>query len=116
MGDIEQAEKIWKKFYEQEMPFPNFLDKFLCAFSVIENDRIITIGGVRTIAEAILLTDKSLSTRMRVRALGEMFEAIQFVTARSGYNNINVFTHDGNWSKHLKKIGFNSERILSLQL
>src|SRR5712691_4088522 len=94
MGDIEQAKEIWKQFYANEMPFPNFLDKFICAFSVVENDRIITIGGVRTIAEAILLTDQSLSKNMRVRALMEVFEAIKFVANRSGYNNINAFTSD----------------------
>lgn len=114
--DIDRMKSIWEKFYQNDMPFPNFFDKYLCAFVVEDEGRIITGGGVRTIVESIILTDKSQYARSRVRALMEMLEASKFVASRNGYNNLNVFTQDVSWKNHLMKVGFKQEAILSLEL
>ena len=115
-NDIEQLKEIWNKFYRNEIQFPNFFDKYLCAFVVIENDMIISAGGVRTIVESVVLTDKNQSVRKRMRALFEILEASKFVASRNGYNNLNAFIHDQSWKKHLINIGFKQESILSLEL
>jgi len=116
LGDASWICDIWEKWYKDEMPCPNFLDKFLCAFTVMNNDQPIIIGGVRTIAESVILTDKSLPKKTRMRAIYETLEASKFVANRSGYNNLNAFIHDPIWARCLIKMGFKSEEILTLQL
>lgn len=115
-NDFNELHRIWEKFYKNEFPFPDFIDKYLCAFVVVHDNKIISAGGVRTIAESIVITDKDLSVRERIKALYEILEASKFVTLRSGYNNLNAFIKDDTWKKHLNKHGFLTHQILSLEL
>ncbi len=116
LGDASWICDIWEKWYKNEMPCPNFLDKYLCAFTITNNDQPVIIGGVRTIVESILLTDKNQSVRKRVNALYEAFDASKVIASRNGYNNLNVFTSDKEWKNHLIRNGFVSEEVLTLQL
>lgn len=104
--DEEQIEEIRKRHYSDEFSPVDFRDKFLCAFVVEDQGKIITAGGIRTIAEAIALTDKSINYRQRVRALREMLKADAHIARTSGYNQLHAFIQDYTWSEHLVKKEF----------
>ena len=117
MEDRYELYDIWKKYYKDEIPlFPDFFDKYLCAFVVEQEGHIVVGGGVRTIAESVILTNKSFTPRQRVVALREVLHASKYVANRSGYNNLNAFIADESWKKHLIRIGFKPEMILQLEL
>ena len=103
--DIEKLKEIHQKYYS-DFEFPDF-SKFLCSFAVTdESNRIITGGGVKPIAESILLTDKQFSARDRRIALLQILQASMFVIGKAGYDQLHAFIKDEKWSVQLKKYGF----------
>lgn len=106
--DFDKAIEIHRKYYKEEFEFPGFLDKFLCAFVVEDEDskEIVAIGGLRTITESILITDKDFSPRIRKIALQEILAASMFFTEKFEYKEIHAFIQDSEWEHHLRKIGF----------
>lgn len=105
--DLNQLKEIHAQFYKHEFEFPNFLDKFECVFVVVDDsEKIITGGGVRTILESVLLTDKSFAPRIRREALYNMLQGSTYVGEKLGYKEIHAFIQDDRWSQCLKKIGF----------
>ena len=116
-SDFEELKRIWLKFYQGEFEFPDFLNKYICAFVVVHDDKIVSAGGVRTIAESVIITDKDISVRDRGEALYQILEASKFVATRSGYNYLNAFVKDDlKWRKRLLKVGFVPSEVLSLEL
>ncbi len=103
--DLEELKQIHEKFYKKEFELPNFMN-MICAFAVIENDQIITVGGVRAIAESIILTNKDVNNRMRAKGLRQTLEVTEFITRKSGYDQVHAFIQDKIWEKRLKKEGF----------
>jgi len=107
VGDLEQLKWIHAKYYKDQFEFPDFLEHFLCVFTVTDNSgSIITTGGVRTVIESIAITDQSRSVRVRRRALYELLAASQYVISKSGYEHLHAFIQDEKWYNHLLKIGF----------
>ena len=115
-SDIEQLKVIHEKFYKDEFDFPNFYDKFLCAFTVTDNSHIICSGGVRTITESVIITNKDFDIASKREALYKMLHANMFTVGRCGYNELHAFIQDDNWLRHLKKIGFRNTKGTSLVL
>jgi len=104
--DLSEIEQIHSKFYQNEFPLPNF-SKFLMAFSVLHDDKIVLSGGVRPILEAIAITDKDTSVRVRCAALYELLQASMFTAGRCGYDQIHTTViNNDKWSNQLIKAGF----------
>lgn len=101
--DIQEVKKIHSNHFEDEFKLPDFLDNFLCAFTTEDENGIISIGGVRTIVEAVIVTNKYRTPQERVAAIYQMLEASSFVTNKHGYDQIHAFIHDPRWSKRLQK-------------
>lgn len=105
--DYLEVKRIHEKFYKEDFTLPNFYDKFLCSFSVIHDGKLVTAGGVRIIPETVIVTDKDISVRNRVKALQEMLQATTFVTERYGYSNLMAeVINDDSWKQHLMSVGF----------
>lgn len=105
--DIDELKRIHDKFYKDEFTFPDFFNKFLCSFVIIsEDDRIISGGGVRPIAESILVTNKDIPVRIRREALYRMLDASSYVAKTSGYDQLHAFIQSYSWEQQLMKIGF----------
>ncbi len=102
--DLEEIERIWKKFYSNEFPLPNFFDKFVCAFSVIENEKLILSGGVRNILEAVAITDKDNPVRLRRDSLYQLLNACEYIA--NGESIHATVINDSRWQKQLEKVGF----------
>lgn len=118
--DLEQIKEIHEKYYKTEFDFPNFVNKYLCAFVVADEDShdIISVGGIRTIVESIAITNKDFSPRIRKKALTELLYANVHFTEKHGYNEIHAFVQDPEWEHHLRKVGFETTKgkclVLSL--
>jgi len=115
-SDIEQLKAIHERFYKNEFDFPDFYDKFLCAFTVLENEHIICSGGVRTIAESVIITNKEFDIASKREALYKMLEASLFTIGKCNYNELHAFIQDEKWLRHLLKVGFKSTKGDSLVL
>lgn len=115
-SDYEQLKSIYEKYFSHEFKFPDFLDKYLCAFLIEEDGQIITAGGVRTITEAVVITNKDVELELRVKALKDTLTALMYISKIGGYDQLHAFVQDKNWKRHLLKAGFNPTRGESLVL
>lgn len=117
VDDINQLRNIHFRYYKDEFEFPNFFDNFLSSFVVTDrNGKIITGGGVRTIAESIIITNKDWIIDERRKALYEMLTASAFTASSREYKQLHAFVQDEKWLKHLKRVGFRETKGQSLIL
>lgn len=113
--DLAQLREIHKKFYQHEFNFPDFT-KFASALVVVENDKIITGGGLVAVPEAIVLTDKEANPMNKIKALIEFLQASSFAAKQLGASQIHAFIQDVKWENHLRSMGFDLVRGTALVL
>jgi len=105
--DIEKLRSIHEKFFKDDFTFPDFT-KFICASVVTDTkDRIICGGGVKPLAESIVITDKDFSPKERKDALLEMLNASLWYANKAGFEQVHAFVTDDKWYEKLKNYGFN---------
>lgn len=105
-SDIDRLKEIHEKFYD--FPFPDFDHNFVMQFVEEQNDKIVLGGGVRLIAEGILITDLDASVWARKRALLNALQCMIFTAGNYNIDQIHAFVKaiDVNWVKALKQQGF----------
>ncbi len=92
--------------YENECPISD-LSNLACSFAIAdENDKIITAGGIRSIMEAVIVTDKDVEIEQRRVALINMMHALKTTTKQAGYHELHAFIQDEKWLRHLIQHGF----------
>ena len=109
-SDYSQIKAIHDKHYTSEFSLPDFVTNYLGAFVVEEDDKIITVIGLRTIVEAVALTDKDFSPRLRRLALLIGSQALSFIAGKNQYEHLHLFVQDPVWKQQLEKAGFRSSR------
>lgn len=114
-SDSDEVQRIHSLYFKDEFTLPDFM-KYVCAFVVEENGRIITAGGVRDIAECVLVTDMSLDSRVRIKALYQMLDATTFVCRRSDYDQMYAWSQNPRWTKRMMRNGFRLPQGQSLIL
>lgn len=109
-SDVDRIREIYNKHFRTEFDFPDFMKGFLCAYVVedVVNREIICAGGVRNIAEVVVITNKDLSTRRRRNALFNVLDASTFVAGKFGHDAIHAFCMDEKWSEQLRTVGFHT--------
>lgn len=105
-NDIPEIKQIHEKFYKEEFDLPNFFEKFICAFIVKEDDKIISAGGIRPLAEAIIVTDKNSSVNIRRKALLEVMNACGYIAGKANFDQVHAFVSDEIWKLHLMRYNF----------
>jgi PAS domain-containing protein len=106
-SDIDEIRRIHEQFYKEEFDFPDFLNNFLCAFVVTDEDgKIISAGGVRAIAESVIVTDKNFSVRDRRQALYQVLDVSEFITKHADFKELHAFVQDTTWISFLMTVGF----------
>ncbi len=105
-SDLNQLMKIHEEFYKEEFSFNDFCNAFVDFFVVEEDNQIISAGGIRAIAESVIMTNKVMSNKTRVRALHQMLEAQLFTCGKTNFRQLHAFIQDKDWERHLMKIGF----------
>lgn len=115
-SDIYKISKIHEKHFEKEFVLPDFLDNYYAAFSVEDNNGLITVGGVRPIAEVVTITDKDRTPTDRIKALYQVLDISIFIAQSRGFDQLHAFIQDKKWSNRLKRNGFVNTKGESLVL
>ena len=111
--DKSEIDRIYNQYYSNN-EYPDFFtakehNKFQCSFVVTDDDsdKIILAGGVKTIAEAVVVTDKSLPTRVRLDGLLQALGSTIFISQGMKYRQMHVFVNnDEKYVKVLQRFGF----------
>lgn len=112
--DYKEVKEIHEKYYKEEFEFPGFLNNYLMGIVVEDDSRIIVCGGIRTIVEAVAVTNKDIRVEKRREALYNLLNASTYYTRKKGYNQLHAFIQDPKWERHLIKAGFHPTKGHSL--
>lgn len=117
-SDIDELRKIHASYYSCEFEFPDFLNNFVCCFVVTDTkDNIISGGGVRLIAESVILTNKDYTADERRKALYQVLDASEFIARKADFHHLHAVTDNAKWIQHLSKVGFQLRgNVLALKL
>lgn len=108
IDDINHIKELHRKYYS-EFEFPNFFNRFLSRFAIIdENDEIVIAGGVRPIAETVLITDQTKSRIKIGRALIEAHRVSMYTCVRNDIDELHAFVTNDQYASHLIRHGFSS--------
>lgn len=114
-NDLPELERIHSIHFKNQFTLPEFM-KYICAFVVEDEQGIITAGGVRDIAECVLVTDLDRHPTVRASALRQMMDATTFVCRRSGYDQMYVWSQVPRYTRRLLRSGFRLPQGQSLIL
>lgn len=113
--DLDAVRKIHKKFYDKEFDFDEFSSRFLGSFVVIDDaEKVILAGGVRTLAEIVMVTDKEQSPRIRRNALIMAYDASKYIAKNTNHNSVHAFIQDKHWYDQLERYGFSPTKGQSI--
>lgn len=114
--DIDRLKEIHSKFFQEEFSFPNFLQGFLFNFIAEHEGEIVVAGGVRNIAEIVMITDKDQKILDKRLALYKALGVAEEICKRMGFDQIHAFVQNPLWEQRLKKTGFQPTKGHSLVL
>jgi hypothetical protein len=107
--DKAEIDRIYNRFFS-ENEYPDFFNKdiFPCPFVVTEEDgTLILAGGVRLIAEAVVVSDQDVPKRTRFDALLQALGSTIFIAQGMQHKQIYVFVNnDEKYVKTLQRFGF----------
>lgn len=104
--DLNQLTKIHEQFYKHEFSLEDFCQQFIDFFVLEEDNQIICAGGVRAIAEAVIITNKDAKMEHKKHALYQMLHAASFSCKNHGFKTLHAFIQNKAWERRLIKNGF----------
>ena len=114
--DLEAIKRIHEQHFWNEFEFPDF-SKFVSLFVIEDSDaRIVSAGGIRTIVESVIITDRSYDTIGRVKALHKVLDISEYLTRAAGFDSLHCFVSEENWYRQLENKGFVPTKGRSLVL
>lgn len=106
LEDMVQLNDLHDKYFS-EFEKTDFTKNFLSSFVITDDyDRIVMGGGVRPIAEAIIVTDKEANPHLLGDALLEALQFSRYTCNRTGVEFLHAFVKDRVYARHLIKHGF----------
>jgi N-acetylglutamate synthase-like GNAT family acetyltransferase len=115
-GDMEEITKLHDKYFSTDFEMPDFSHGYIGAFVITNDDgKIVMAGGVRPIAETILVTDKEANPHLLGDALLEALRYSLFTCTRYKIDELFAFVKDPNYEKHLRKYGFTGREGIALK-
>src|SRR5262245_12060126 len=106
--DMKVLREMHDKFYGDVFHLPDLTGNMLASF-VIEDDnnKIILGGGVRPLAETIIVTDKEYPNMTTVgRALVEALNISKYACRETHIDLLHAFVKNSDYSNHLLQRGF----------
>jgi len=117
LKDLPEIEEIHRAHFKDEFELHDFLHKHLCAFLVEDEHGIISVTGIRPIAEIVVITNKDRRPIDRMKAFCQLFDASLYMTQKHGFDQLHAFIQDPKWSKRVQKsFGFVPTKGQSLVL
>lgn len=115
--DIGHLKELHEHFFQDQFSFPDFVNGFLTAFTITDdNDNIIIGGGVRSMAEAVIITDID-APRVKVgRALVEALNCSKYICKKFEQPHLHAFVQNYHYERHLRMRGFSSIKGSALVL
>ena len=113
--DLKEVRRIHALHFKHEFDFPDFMN-FICTFVVEDDQGIITVGGIRDIAECVCVTDMNRSPIDRIKALYQLLNASVFVCKQSDYDQMYVWSQNAKYTRRLMRNGFRLPQGQSLIL
>lgn len=105
--DIAKLKEIHEKFYAEEFPFPDFFGEFMAGFVIEDaNKRILLAGGVKPLAESVIITNKDMNHVSLGRALVETIDISTRICNKHHIKQLHAFIQDDVYGKHLLERGF----------
>lgn len=106
--DVNPLKRIHESQYQSEFSLDEFIkSNYIGSFSVLdENENLISTGGVRTIAEVVIVTDKNQPVKIRRSALLMMLQASSYFAKNSNHHQLHAFIQDDIWLNQLLRHGF----------
>ncbi len=114
--DMEEVNRLHDKYFGNQFEKTDFMNNFLSAFAITEDDdKLVMAGGVRPIAETILVTDKESNPHLLGNALLEALRFSRYTCNVHKIEFLHAFVKDEAYKRHLLKHGF-SERCSALYM
>ena len=105
-SDIAHLERIHKQ-YEGEFSLETFNDRnFLGMFTAEIDGEVLLTGGVRTLAEIVVVTDKTACTREKREAFYKALDAANYLCNTNFYPELHAFVQDEAWLRVMVRRGF----------
>lgn len=107
-ADIPEVDRIYNAYFSDN-EYPAFFNgKYSCRYAVTDDsNKLILAGGVKTIAETVVVTDRSRPVKTRLDALLQALGSSIFITQAMKYNQIHAFVNnDEKYIKVLQTYGF----------
>ncbi len=70
---------------------------------IVDGGQILAYGAVKRFSEAVLVLDKSKSSRKKIEALKNLLNAAYFETRKAGISELHVFTKNDSFANILRK-------------
>lgn len=105
--DIVKLNDLHDKYFGDQFDKTDFTKNFLSSFVITDDyDRLVMGGGVRPIAETILVTDKEANPHLLGDALLEALRFSRYTCNQTGVEFLHAFVKDKVYARHLMKHGF----------
>lgn len=104
--DFNKIKKIYETYFANQFEFPDFVRNYIAAFVVEDDGEVIVVGGVRTIAEAVMITNKDIPTVDRREAMISILTALSHMSKLDGHDQLHAFVQEDKWKRHLIRVGF----------
>lgn len=105
-NDFHIIYKVWAKHFRGQFEFPDFVKEFLCTFTVMDEDKVIAVAGIKPIIESIIILDQDFSPRARRKALYEILSTSEYVGRQHGFNQLHAFIQEEKYLETLLNRGF----------
>lgn len=105
--DMPYLDALHEKSFSKQFDKTDFLTGFLGAFVITDDDgKIVMGGGVRPIAETVIVTDVEANPHLLGDALLEALKYSKFAAMYNKIELLHAFVKDPNYARHLVKHGF----------
>lgn len=107
LEDVDHLRELHEKYYSQ-FDFPDFFKECIANFGIIdeESNEIVIAGGVRPIAESLLVTDQKFNRIKIGRALVLAQRISEYICQNSGLDELHAFVTNEDYKNHLIQHGF----------
>jgi len=101
--ELPYIQELHDKFYGKDFYLPDLTQGFLVGFTITnDEDKLIIAGGVRPIAETIIVTDKESHSMITIgRALIKALDISEYVCRRHEIKLLHAFVKNEGYKKHL---------------